>query len=178
MRIIGGKHKGKTLKTFSGDAVRPTSDRARESLFNILSFQIQNKTFLDLCSGTGAIGLEAISRGVSSAVFVDASKDSLKITEFNLNACKEKAETVLSSAVDFLKTTNKKFDIIFFDPPYINNDILEVLTIVKTRKILNGNGLFVYEHKADKPSSLVEGYEIVDTRKYGIAIFDFYKEKL
>ena len=79
MRIIAGKFKGKKLKEFSGTAVRPTSDRAREALFNILSFDIANRSFLDLFAGTGAVGLEALSRGAKLVEFVDKEKQSLEI---------------------------------------------------------------------------------------------------
>ncbi len=176
MRIISGKYRGKILKSFEGLDVRPTSDRAKEALFSILYNKVIGSNFLDLCSGTGAIGLEAISRGAKSVTFVDNSINSLKILEFNLKSVKETAEICYKDALLFLKETENKFDIIFFDPPYAFNDIKSVLKEVKNRNLLNDGGLFIYEHKADKPSLEIENFTLVNTKKYGIAIFDFYKE--
>ena len=174
MRIISGKHRGKNLKSFEGFDVRPTSDRAKEALFSMLMTKVVGCDFLDLCSGTGAIGLEAISRGANTVTFVDNSKESLKICEFNLKSIKESANLVYSDALNFLKTTLKTFDIIYFDPPYVFDDIASVLSIVYDRKLLKENGLIIYEHKSDKPSLETKNLKLINTKKYGIAILDFY----
>ena len=176
MRIIAGKNKGKKLKSFEGDAIRPTSDRARESLFNILSPKLLGRDFLDLCSGTGAVGIEAISRGANSVTFVDISKESAKIAEFNLKSIGNTTRVNLCDANRFVNQTYQKFDIIFFDPPYAFLGFEDIMKAVKERKLLNDGGLFIYEHKTDKPSVEINGFELYDTRKYGIAVFDFYKE--
>ena len=178
MRIISGKNKGKKLIEFKGRDIRPTSDRAKESLFNILSDMVLDCDFLDLCSGTGAIGLEAYSRGANSVTFVDNDKESIKLTQKNANSIGLDKEFCLSDAVSFVKRTNKTFDIIFFDPPYAFEGIKDVLVEVKNRKLLNDGGIFVYEHKSDLESINVLGFELYDSRKYGIAVFDFYKESL
>lgn len=175
MRIISGKHRGKKLKSFDGDSIRPTSDKAREALFSILYNKVIGANFLDLCSGTGAIGLEAISRGANAVTFVDSSKDSVKLCEFNLKSIKEEAEIINSDAFTYLKTTNKKFDIIFFDPPYVFDDIISLLNLVNERKLLRENGLFIYEHIKDKPSLEISGYSLINTKRYGLAVLDFYK---
>ncbi len=174
MRIISGKYRGKNLKSFDGFDVRPTSDRAREALFSILYNKVIGSNFLDLCSGTGAIGLEAISRGAKKITFVDSSKESLKILKYNLDSIKETADICYKDALLFLKETKEKFDIIFFDPPYAFSDVKSILNEVYKRELLNENGLFIYEHKADKPSLEIENFKLVNTKKYGIAIFDFY----
>ena len=178
MRIIGGKNKGRKLKSFDGTDIRPTSDRAKESLFNILNSSVLDCDFLDLCAGTGAIGIESYSRGAKSVTFVDNSKESLNLAKFNGNLVGLSETFVLSKAVDFLKTTSQTFDIIFYDPPYKDINVNEVLKIIKERKILNENGLFIYEKKSDTKTFEVQGFEIIDSRKYGIAVFDFYKESL
>lgn len=178
MRIISGKNKGKKLKEFKGDKIRPTSDRAKESLFNILGNKVLNCDFLDLCAGTGSIGLESFSRGANSVTFVDISKESLNLVKENANSIGCKETFVLSSATNFLSSTNKKFDIIFFDPPYEFSEISTILFIIRKRKLLKENGIFIYEHKADVPSKEVSGFKINDVRKYGIAVFDFYGEDL
>ena len=174
MRIISGKHKGKKLKSFDGFDVRPTSDRAREALFSMLMTKVIGSNFLDLCSGTGAIGLEAISRGASEVTFVDNSKESLKICDFNLKSIKESADLIFSDAISFLKSTSKTFDIIFFDPPYIFDDFTSVLKVIYDKNLLKENGLIIYEHKLDKPSLEVENFKLINTKKYGIAILNFY----
>ena len=175
MRIIGGKNKGKKLKSFDGQDIRPTSDRARESLFNILGSRVFGCDFLDLCSGTGGVGLESYSRGANSITFVDSSQKSLNLAKENAKSIGLDKEFVLSSADNFLKRTDKKFDIIFFDPPYIFDGVSEILKIIKERNILKDGGLFIYERVADKFSQEVSGFELMQSRKYGIAVFDFYR---
>ncbi len=178
MRIIGGKNKGKKLKEFKGDEIRPTSDRAKESLFNILGQRVLGCSFLDLCSGTGSVGLESYSRGASEVFFVDSSSDSLKLARENALSIGVTETFVKSFAIDFLKKTDKTFDIIFFDPPYEFSNIEDILKVVLDRKLLNDGGVFIYEHKADRLSVSASGYDLYDSRKYGIAIFDFYRLSL
>lgn len=177
MRIIGGKYKGKKLKTFEGQEVRPTSDRARESLFNILSSKVINCKFLDLCCGTGAVGLEALSRGAREVYFNDLSKKSLEIAKCNILSVKEDVKKITClDAKSFIKSNTQTFDIIFFDPPYEFKDVEEILKLVVENDLLTENGIFIYEHNADKPSKQVEFLNLYDTRKYGIAKFDFYSK--
>ena len=136
MRIIAGKNKGKKLKEFKGDKIRPTSDRAKESLFNILGNKVLGCNFLDLCAGTGSIGLESFSRGANSVTFVDISKESLSLVKENANSIGLSETFVLSSANNFLSSTDKKFDVIFFDPPYDFSEIKSILEIVNNRSLL------------------------------------------
>lgn len=171
MRIISGKHGGRILKEFKGCAVRPTSDRAREALFNILG-NVSGLTFLDLFSGTGAIGLESLSRGADPVTMVDVSRESVEIIKSNLSVLKESAEVVNEDAFSFVKRTNKKFDIIFLDPPY-NVDAQEVIKTVAERKLLNEGGLLIYERAAENKCEFT-CLKLTDSRKYGIAAFDFY----
>ena len=175
MRIIGGKNKGKKLKSFDGQDIRPTSDRARESLFNILGSRVFGCDFLDLCSGTGGVGLESYSRGANTVTFVDSSQKSLNLAKENAKSIGLDKEFVLTSADNFLKRTNKQFDIIFFDPPYAFDGVSEILKIVNEKQILKEGGLFIYERVADKQSQEVLGFELIQSRKYGIAVFDFYR---
>jgi 16S rRNA (guanine966-N2)-methyltransferase len=151
MRVISGIFKGRTLKTPTDLTVRPTSDRLRESLFNILSNQINNEiTFLDLCAGTGAIGIEALSRGAKFVTFVDKSRKSCGLVETNLDLLAipdEKASVVLSSAVDFVKRTKVSVDFVYFDPPY-DSDYVEVLSHIGDAKslLLNNDSVVIVEH--------------------------------
>ncbi len=173
MRVIAGKHRGRVLCEFKGDAVRPTSDRAREALFNILQCEIRGAEFLDLFCGSGAVGIEAISRGAKGVTFVDKSAESIKITKKNLDAVGETARIITSDAIDFADRTDEKFDIIFLDPPY-KFDVTEIL--VKLPRLLAADGVIVYEHGDDKKISNEE-LELQKSRRYGIAIFDFFKVK-
>ena len=118
MRIIAGKHRGRVLKEFKGRDIRPTADRAKEAIFNILQTDIVGSVFLDLFTGTGNMGIEALSRGAEKAVMVDSSKESVAIAQFNANLIKENSEIVCADALTFVLSTRQKFDIIFLDPPY------------------------------------------------------------
>ena len=120
MRIIAGSLKGRVLLEFSKIGVRPTSDMARESLFNILQNDIYGAKFLDLFSGTGAVGIEAYSRGASEVVLNDNSRESITLIKKNLEklGISGKIKVTSFDAISYLKTSNDKFDIIFVDPPY------------------------------------------------------------
>lgn len=173
MRVIAGKHRGRVLKEFKGREIRPTSDRAKEALFNILQFDIAGCAFLDLYSGTGGIGIEAISRGAEKVVFVDNSEESIKLLKENLKYLKEEAEVVRSDAAAYIACSRTKFDLIFLDPPY-RDDAKPLITAIAERGILNDGGRIIYEH-SDGSCGDIEGVKLVDTRNYGIAVFDFYE---
>lgn len=177
MRIIGGKHKGRILKSFKGDDIRPTGDRAKESLFNILNQKICGASFLDLFSGTGAVGIEALSRGAKQVTLVDESKESVNIAKSNLAMIKETANVVTASAEHFLLTTADKFDIIFLDPPYLYRNTNALLKTIFERDLLKNGGIIVYEHKNDYTNFSTEFFDIYDIRKYGIAVFEFLRRK-
>lgn len=179
MRIIGGKHKGKILSTFDGDKIRPTSDRAREALFNILQFKIANCSFCDAFCGSGAVGIEAISRGAKEVFFTDSSIDSILLTKKNLLSIKENAVVENVDALTFLKRTSNFFDVIFLDPPYKFEKVDELLEIIAKKSLLKSDGVIVYEHNAIdlQKRFVVEKLELFSTKKYGIAEFDFYRWK-
>src|SRR6185503_19067968 len=123
MRVIGGTYKGRKLKSPPSMQVRPTSDRLRETLFNVISPRIVDTQFLDLCAGSGAVGIEALSRGASFVTFVDRSRKMCGLVEANLDLCvvpEDQTKVVQSEAIDFLhrqlKQTTNPWDIVFFDP--------------------------------------------------------------
>ncbi len=176
MRIIAGKHRGRVLKEFKGRDIRPTADRAKEAVFNILQTEIYGADFLDLFSGTGNMGLEALSRGANSAVLVDSSKESVAIMQFNADLIKENSEVVCQDALTYVLSTRKKFDIIFLDPPY-NIDATPVLNAIAENKILTDGGKVIYEHSEDFKVGEIGGLEHFSTRKYGVAHFEFYGER-
>src|ERR1041385_3496584 len=126
MRIIAGKFRGRNLKSPPSQQTRPTSDRLRETLFNILAPRIEGSRVLDLCAGTGAVGIEALSRGASHVILVDQSRKMSALIESNLNSLgvgESEYQIVLGDALDYLKRHVKKgaqpFDNVFFDPPYV-----------------------------------------------------------
>jgi 16S rRNA (guanine966-N2)-methyltransferase len=155
MRIISGTYRGRILKSPSGNKTRPTSDRLRETLFNVLQTKIDSETrFLDLCAGTGAIGIEALSRGVSFATFVDKSRRACALIEENLDLLKvpeDQTEIFQSSAEDFLRrldADSEGWDLVFFDPPY-QEDYLKVLYLISDEThLLKPDGIFIAEHHA------------------------------
>lgn len=151
MRVIAGAYKGRNLKSPPSMNVRPTSDRLRETLFNVIAPRIEESRFLDLCAGSGAVGIEALSRGASHVTFVDRSRRSCALIESNLELCRVSEEQQViycSDAYEFLRQTRSgPWDIIFFDPPY-KDDYLKALEFVgaNTSKLLNEDGLFIAEH--------------------------------
>lgn len=176
MRIIAGKHRGRVLTEFKGRQIRPTADRAKEAIFNILQTDIFGADFLDLYSGTGNMGLEALSRGANSAVLVDVSKESVSIMQANNKMLKENAEIFCQDALSFVLSTKKKFDIIFLDPPY-DVDATSVLKAIGETGILNEDGIVIYEHSEDFNVEEIDKLEHRSTRKYGVAHFEIYGER-
>ena len=177
MRIVGGKYRGRTLVSFDGDKIRPTGDKVRESLFNILQFKISGANFLDLCSGTGAIGIEAISRGAKKVTFNDSSRESISVLKKNVEKLKIDENYVISNmtAQAFLTYTTDKFDLIFIDPPYNSGLINEILPL--TANVLTENGTIIVE---DEKSFLgtIDGLNKYDERKYGRVYLTFFKREI
>ena len=157
MRIIAGEYKGRIIKSLSGNRTRPTSDRLRETLFNIIAPHIGEGTrFLDLCSGTGAIGIEAISRGCSFVCFVDISRKACAVVEENLDNLEipeDVTEVVCEAAENFVSRPQKMpWDVVFYDPPY-SDDHLPVLRefAVAAGEKLAPNGMLIIEHHSKTP---------------------------
>lgn len=176
MRIVGGKYKGRTLRPFDGDKIRPTADKVRESLFNILQFKIIGSSFLDLFCGTGAMGIEALSRGASKVVFNDLAKESVRLTKSNLEKIKvEENPKILScDAVALLSGATEKFDIIFIDPPYKSD--LGYKCLLQVSSALNDDGIVIFED--EKPfNEQIDGLTIYDSRKYGRVHLTFFKKE-
>jgi 16S rRNA (guanine(966)-N(2))-methyltransferase RsmD len=179
MRVIGGKYRSRVLSEFAGDNVRPTSDRAREALFNILSLKIYGARVLDLFAGSGALGIESLSRGAKEAIFNDFSKDSVAIVKKNLTTLKiaingEEAKVTQSDYLACLEMARGQFDLIFIDPPYRFDYGEKALKKIAQKGLLSENGIAVYER--DVPfDGEIEGLEKYDERKYGKAYLTFFK---
>ena len=179
MRIIGGKYKSRVLAEFPGTDVRPTGDRVKESLFNILSLKIGGARVLDLFCGSGALGLECLSRGAKEAVFNDFSSESIRLLEKNMKAlgvvkgAEGKVYTLdFSVCLDGLKGG---FDLIFLDPPYRFEYGVPALEKIARRGLLNENGIAVYER--DRPfEERIDGLEKYDERRYGRTYLTFFRK--
>lgn len=175
MRIIAGKNKGRKLYGFQGDDIRPTSDKAREALFAILG-NINELDFLDCCCGSGAVGLEAESRGANS-VLVDSSVQSVALAKKNAELIRSDSIIIKNDALAFLRTTDKRFDIIFLDPPYKLDLCQEVVKTVSERKLLKEGGLLIYEKERSEDCSYADIKKFKE-KKYGKAIFSFYRSEI
>jgi 16S rRNA (guanine(966)-N(2))-methyltransferase RsmD len=158
MRVIAGKFKGRNLKSPPSMHVRPTSDRLRETLFNVISGLVPESRFLDLCAGSGAVGIEALSRGAAHATFVDRSRRSCQLIEANLELChvpEEQRDIYCSEVTEFVKQSEgDRWDLIFLDPPY-NVDYSRILQLLGSSTLLSDSGLLVVEHhhKTDLPEA-------------------------
>lgn len=149
MRVITGTARGRKLKTPENYDIRPTTDNVKESVFNIIQFDIEGRRVLDLFAGTGQLGIECLSRGAASAVFVDQSREAVKIVKDNLKTCGLTATVLQQDAVSFLRGCGK-FDVIFVDPPY-DSDLYEtVLKSVNSIDILTDGGIIVCESRRER----------------------------
>lgn len=179
MRIIGGKFRSRVLAEFAGENVRPTSDRAREALFNILALKIYGARVLDLFAGSGALGLESLSRGAKEAVFNDCAKDSVAILKKNLNALKipvggEEAKVYNLDYLTCLEQVKGQFDLIFLDPPYRFDYGKKALEKIAQKGLLSENGIAMYESDRSFDGE-ISGLIKYDERKYGKAYLTFFK---
>jgi RNA methyltransferase, rsmD family len=181
MRIISGKARGTKLYTLDGTATRPTLDRVKESLFNIIQNDIEDSTVLDLFSGSGAIGLEFLSRGAKRAVLCDSSKDAIKIIKQNVQKThfEEKVEVYNMEFTKLVeRLQNQKFDIIYIDPPYATDFIKISLEKIIEYELVNENTKIIVE--TDDETRILNqiekmDVEITDKRKYGRATMIFLK---
>lgn len=181
MRISGGTAKGRKVGLKKGDAsIRPTSMKVRKAIFDILREKVVDCIFLDLYAGTGAVGIEAISRGAGFVVFVDKDGARIKtikglIEKFSF---KDKARFFIENALDFLKKTKMTFDVIFVDPPYASLELNEVLPLIDKKDILNNNGFVIAEHSSKKTLPLIIGkLKLAKTYKYGDTALSLYREE-
>ncbi len=173
MRIIAGTAKGRKLKTIKNNHTRPTSDRVKESLFNILGYPLDAFSVLDLFAGTGNLGLEALSRGAKKAVFVDNDSECYKIIRENITELgfDNNAVAIKKDCMLFIKNNKEKFDIIFMDPPYKLDSINELILAIFDNELLSAEGALIVEHDGSFSSEI----KPFDRRKYGQTYLSFYK---
>lgn len=177
MRIIAGIARGVPLYCPPGISIRPTGDRVRESLFNILAFRIQQAAFLDLFCGTGAVGIEALSRGASRCTFVDGSADALRIVGANLEKCRlTKGATCMKMLLlKELRPIQTPYDFIFADPPYDWTEYGALLQQIEQKDFLVPGGTIILEARRDAVFPEVVGrFRLTRRRKYGDTELAFF----
>lgn len=149
MRVISGKLRGRRLKEPNDNSIRPTTDKVKESIFNIIQFDIEGRNVLDLFAGTGQLGIECLSRGAKSVTFVDKSRESLELVSQNLKICGLQGRTVCSDSIEFLRHCGK-YDLIILDPPYATELINDALEVIELIDILAEGGIIVCESMREK----------------------------
>ena len=177
MRITGGEFGGRNLKVPKSDAIRPTQDRVREALFNIIQFEVPGADFLDLFAGSGAVGLEALSRGAKSATFVEANRRHLAVLKENVDLlCRPQSPTSAACIVAadcyrwIAAYAGPGFSIGFADPPYALGEergYASVLQTLAERGVIRPGGLFVAEMTAVQKAEETPGWELIRDRTYG-----------
>jgi 16S rRNA (guanine966-N2)-methyltransferase len=179
IRIIGGELKGRKLATVRGIKTRPTSDRVRESIFNILGDRVRGARILDLYAGTGAMGIEALSRGAESVLFVDDHGAALAALEKNIKACslQSRANMVrwdLLNNLNIIRSNRRAFNLVFLDPPYNKNMIKPTLSNLGISQSLEKGSLLVLEHSPLEPiPENLPGFKMSDQRRYGKTLVSF-----
>ena len=179
MRVITGKARGVQLKTPEGLLTRPTADKVKEALFSIINFELPGADVLDLFGGTGQLGIEALSRGADSAVFVDAREDACRLIRENLKRTKleSQAKVIRSDYMDYLKRCRGKFSIIILDPPYAEEFLENSLKRITEIDILQSNGIIITERPLGKELPWeFEGYSRSKDYKYGKTLLTIYRK--
>ena len=177
MRVVAGKYRGTNLYTLEGNNTRPTKDMVKEALFSSLMV-MPDESFLDIFSGSGAIGIEAISRGLSDVIFNDYNRDACKIIEKNLDKIKVKKKVYNLDYKDLLNSLKTSFDYIFADPPYAFEHYDELFELIQKNNLLNEKGIIVLEVKSDnKLKERFGAYLLYKERKYGISKLLYYRKE-
>lgn len=184
MRVISGKARGTKLSSIESLSTRPTLDRVKESLFNIIQNNLRGAVVLDLFAGSGQLGIEALSRGADKAYLCDINRDAVKMIKQNLEKTKLKDKAVVINE-DYKKAlrilnTNEKFDIIFIDPPYKEDIAVDSIIDIIHESRLKENGIMIIEtdeiERDLREINKIENIKIIDQRKYGRASLIFIKE--
>jgi len=179
MRIISGTSKGRKLVTLKSQSLRPTSDRVKESIFNILREKIEGGMVLDLFAGTGNLGIEALSRGAKKVIFVEKGRHALgliqrNLAQFGLEGRSEVIPTDANRAIGILKQRGKTFDLIFMDPPYEKGLIEETLTKLNSHQIYHRDSILVIEHhRRELLPPIINRWNLIRQRQMGDTVISF-----
>lgn len=170
MRVIAGAARGRRLKELEGLETRPTTDKVKESIFNIVQFDIEGRRVLDLFAGTGQLGCEALSRGAAHVVFVDQRRDCARVIKENAKLVSPEGnwEVLQRDAVDAIGALGGKFGLVFLDPPYRSGLMEKALNAITGIDIVTEHGIIVCETGAEEVlPALPENYEVVKEYRYG-----------
>jgi len=184
MRIISGTSRGRKLGTLKNNIIRPTSDRVKESIFNILGKEVEGKIVLDLFAGTGSLGIEALSRGARSVLFVERGRQALRLIKKNLSQCGMEGQSEILPkdvyrAIGILRQRGKSFDLILMDPPYEQGLIQKALKKLDSEKIYHKDSILVIEHDRREPLPDVTGrWDLIRQRRIGDTVVSFLKSCL
>ncbi len=173
MRIISGKYRGRVLSGFKGSDIRPTADRVKESLFNIIASRVQGARVLDMFCGSGNLGIECISRGADFVHFNDVSKESIALLKKNLNKI-EGSYIITECDFSGCIKAGEKYGLIFIDPPYASEAGIKALRLIAEGNNLSVNGIAVFERDRSFDGE-IDGLEKFDERKYGKTFLTFFK---
>jgi len=181
MRVIAGLYKGRKLESSKDLSIRPTTDRVKEYIFNILQNFPQDKVILDIFSGSGSLGIEALSRGAASVIFVEKAVSSINILKRNLaklNLSRDRYRIVNSDAIDYVKKAGGDIGLCFMDPPYIYPPIQELINQFYSKKLLEAGGVLVVEHEISNPVEKENSlYRIFSQKKISRSLISFFEEK-
>ncbi len=179
MRIISGTRRGRRLLEFEGDAVRPTTDRVKESIFNLITAYVPDAVCLDMFSGSGALAFEALSRGAKKTVCIDSDARSIDIIRKNADMLgfRDKCDIINMSCFDYVRGTDMKFDIVFLDPPYNKGLIEPALGALTDSDVLSDGAVVVLESDGGDFRGETDGLTIYKQRKYGRTFITVYKIK-
>lgn len=177
MRIIAGSRKGHKLCDFEGMDIRPTTDRVKESIFNLIQEYIQDAECLDLFGGSGALSFEALSRGAKECVCVDIDPRSIDVIKKNSDSLSLPGISIVrEDAMRYLEKTDKRFSVIFLDPPYNKGFIAPVINTICERGLLSEDGIIMLESDFSDEHSGFSGLEIIKQRKYGRSFVTVYRK--
>ncbi len=180
MRIISGKYKGKKLYSLSDDSVRPTTDRIKETVFNILQKRVFDSRVLDLFAGSGALGIECLSRGAGEVIFVDNNRASIDLIKKNLAGIDGNYKVIQSdfhAAISSLSSSGEKFDLVFVDAPYLSGLGEKAVNALLDSDMLSPDGMIAYEHSTSIPFSSKHASLVIRDKKMGTVTFDFIRRK-
>ena len=169
MRVISGTRRGRKLVDFDGDYIRPTTDRVKEAMFNLIQGKTADAVVYDAFAGSGGLGIEALSRGANCVYCTDTDERSIHIIRENYERCNfsDKCEIYKTTAAEFLEKTDKLFDLVFMDPPYNKNLVTPALEVIARRKLLTPCGLVVVETDGVEDAFDFSGFNLEKQRKYG-----------
>jgi len=179
MRVIAGIAGGIPLKSIKSSDVRPTLDRVKEAVFNMIAYYISDSEVLDLFAGFGGIGIEALSRGAAHADFVEINRRHNKVIKENIEKCSldENASIFQNDVYQYLESCSKKYDLIFMDPPYQNKMIKDVIESILRKNILKKDALIITERSSDEKPEDFEELEMIKNKNYGNSLITIYKLK-